>query len=102
VCTERENLANPPVDPQPLVVAVNGVVTPAPAQPRFDPQQNECAVEFTRILLDSLELQPGHLKSYQEEGVCLMCDNPYIQVMLFPIHLSLHVSLHLSTGKPLV
>ncbi len=86
MCAEREDPTNPPVNPQPLVAAVNGVATPSPAQPRFDPHQNECAVEFTRVLLDSLELQPGHLHTYQEEGVCVMCGNQYIQVMLNAFH----------------
>jgi hypothetical protein len=33
-------------------------------------------VEFTRVLLDSLELKPGHLHTYQEEeAVCVVCRN---------------------------
>jgi hypothetical protein len=70
------------VDPQHLVAAVNAVASPPPLAPRFALDQNECALEFLHVLLESLDLQPGHLTTFQEEGTCVLCGTVYRQVPL--------------------
>ena len=75
LCGLRRDPSQPPLDPLPMVAAVNGVTNNA-----FQPQVPECALEFLGAVLDNLELLPQFLQSYQEVGDCVFCQAPYRQV----------------------
>ena len=75
LCGLRRDPSQPPLDPLPMVAAVNGVTNNA-----FQPQVPECALEFLGAVLDNLELLPQFLQSYQEVGDCVLCQAPYRQV----------------------
>lgn len=85
LCQQRATAANLPVDPTAIVAAVSAVLSPPPLPPQFSANQNECAVAFLTGLLDSVELEPGHITSYQEEGACQMCGAVYRQVASQPL-----------------
>ena len=75
ICGLRRDPTQPPLDPLPMVAAVNGLTNNA-----FNPNAPECALEFIFAVLDNLELVPRYLATYEEVGDCVMCQAPYRQV----------------------
>ena len=75
VCGERRDPAQPPVDPMPMIGAVNGVTNN-----RFNAAVAECAVNFLQSLLENISLLPQYLTCHDEVGTCLLCQQPYRQV----------------------
>ena len=79
VCHQLRDNTQPPVNPVPLLQAVNACLPPAN---RFNPGQSECSVELLFNLLEQLPLLPGHITTYMERGTCPLCRQVVEQVRL--------------------
>lgn len=77
MCVARRDPRNGPVNPVPLIAAVNACF----AQPMFGNNgQGECAGDFLTSLLSHLDLQPGYLVHNLEDGVCQVCGGQFAQL----------------------
>ena len=75
VGNRRRDPSTPPVDPISVIEAVNAVT---PNQWKVD--ISESATDFLESVLDSVELLPQSLTTFQEVGTCGYCSRNYTQV----------------------
>ena len=92
----------PPFDPSALVAAYNGLLL-NPAD-HFVPGVPECAMEFLSMpnhrgggLLNNIELAPGFLTTFDQQGFCPRC-GVHLQLVIYTLnqHLKLYFLLALS------
>ena len=77
ICGLRRDPLQPPLDPTPLVDALNLCLND---QSQFDIRVPECAMEFMSQILDNIEILPQYIATHYEVGDCLVCGSHYRQV----------------------
>ena len=87
ICGLRRDPAQPPLDPTPLVDALNLCSN---QNIQFDVLVPECALEFMNQMLDNLELLPQYMSTYHEVGDCAICGAHYRQVDIICYNCSLY------------
>ena len=77
ICGLRRDPLQPPLDPTPLVDALNLCLND---QNQFDIRVPECAMEFMSQILDNIEILLHYIATHYEVGDCVVCGSHYRQV----------------------